>query len=117
MEVAFIEDIAKEYSDRRKGVVTEDDVKDLIKIFFKYLSLKIKSDDYYAVHVKNLGMFHKEFEIEDIFKFKNARTKNEKLLEKQLVENLFRKQVRKEYKHEELELLTQNTNHRPIEKK
>jgi hypothetical protein len=109
---ATAEDIAKEYSNKRP-TVTEEDAKDLLRIYVKYIREKLKSEDFYALKT-NIGTFYKDFNTEEFINVKYPITKKQKLQQKLFINSLFKQKVPKEYNHNEFELLKENTNNSPI---
>ena len=114
MDVAFIEDIAKKYSAKRNGKVTEEEAKDLVRILFKYLTNKLKSDDEYNYDLGAFGEFYKYHTLEEIVSSGKATTKEKKLMEKELINKLYGINIKPEYTHNETEFIINNTNNHPI---
>lgn len=112
IDLKFSEDVIKEYSGRRP-TVTYEDTEDLLRIFIKYLKMKMKSNDYYAINTP-LGIFYKELNKEMLAETESARTKEEILNEQIFINNNIKWNVRKDYKYEDLELIKNNTNSNPI---
>lgn len=114
MDVIFIEDLARKYSEKRNGKVSEDEAEDLIKIIFKYLSKKLQSNDEYNYNLGAFGEFYKYHNISELMTVGKTLTKEKKLLEKELINKLYGINKKPSYLHNETELLIQNTNNHPI---
>lgn len=112
VDLKYAEDVIKAYSDRRP-TVTYEDTEDLMRIFIKYLRMKLKSNDYYAINTP-LGIFYKELNKEMLDKTEKVTGREEKLNEQIFINNQIKWNVRKEYQYDDLELIKQNTNGLPI---
>lgn len=112
VDLKYSEDVIKTYSDRRP-TVTYEDTEDLMRIFIKYLRMKLKSNDYYAINTP-LGIFYKELNKEMLDKTEKVTGREEKLNEKIFINNQIKWNVRKEYTYDDLELIKNNTNNLPI---
>lgn len=71
--IYFIEDVAREYSKRRKGV-SEQEAKELIKFSISYIRKLIKQDDAYAVEIPSIGILHKKLKTAEKDLENNKRT-------------------------------------------
>jgi hypothetical protein len=107
--VKFRKDIAEIYSSNRKGVTVED-ADDLLRIMFKYIRERMESEETYAIKLPNIGTLYKDFSIEDYEKVGIATTKEEKLLEKQFINSIFKTSPRKIYDHKDYEFYKNHTN-------
>lgn len=116
MDVAFIEDIAEKYSEKRKNKVSKEEAEDLLKIIFKYIGNKLETDDFYALSLADFGVLYKYHELEEVLDIGNPVTKEKKLMDKELLNKLYSINVKPIYKYNEIELLTENTNNHPIKK-
>lgn len=112
IDLKFSEDVIKEYSGRRP-TVTYEDTEDLLRIFIKYLKMKMKSNDYYAINTP-LGIFYKELNKEMLASTESARTKEEILNEQIFINKNLKWRIARDYTYDQLEDVKTNTNHSPI---
>lgn len=117
MEVilSYKEDIIERYIAGRK-TVTREDAEDLLRIILKYLKFKMKSNDYYAINTP-IGIFFKDLNTEMFDKLDIASTKEQVLNERIFINSQLKVKKRKDYKHEDFELIKANTNNHFIENK
>lgn len=117
MEVvlSYKEDIIERYIAGRK-TVTREDAEDLLRIILKYLKFKMKSNDYYAINTP-IGIFFKDLNTEMFDKLDIGSTKEQVLNEKIFINSQLKVKKRKDYKHEDFELIKANTNNHFIENK
>ena len=100
---ATVEDIIKNYSERRP-TVTEEDTKYLLRVIIKFLREKLKSNDFYALNT-TIGTFYKDFNADSFITGKTSKTKEEKIKEKLFLNKIFKLPIAREYNYEEFELL------------
>lgn len=112
IDLKYTEDVIEAYSGRRP-TVTYEDTEDLMRIFIKYLRIKIKSNDHYAINTP-LGIFYKELNKEMLSKVEKVAGKEEKLNEKIFINSQIKWNVRKDYSYDDLELIKNNTNNSPL---
>ena len=105
-------DIIDEYSNKRI-TVTYEDAEDLLSIFVKYLRLKMKSNDYYAINTP-LGIFYKALDRKMLAKAETRLLKEELLNEKTFLNSKLKKRLYREYNYEDIELIKKNTNNHLI---
>jgi hypothetical protein len=106
IELKYFDDVVKSYASKRKDI-TEDEIEELMTIFIKYLKMKMKSEDYYAINTP-LGIFYKTPDLKMLEEVEIPKTKKERLNEKVYLNSKLKWIVRKDYTHDDIQ------NHTPI---
>lgn len=112
IELKYADDVIKEYADSRP-TLREEDIEDLMRIFIKYLNMKMKLNESYAIATP-MGIFYKKLNKDMFDKVDNPATKEQILNEKIFLNNCLKKELKTEYLHEDLEKIKNHTNNHPI---
>lgn len=112
IELKYSDDVIKDYAGRRP-TLREEDVEDLMTVFIKYLTFKMKSNESYAIATP-IGTFYKKLNKDMFDKVDNPVTKEQIINEKIFLNNCLKKTLKTEYSHEDLEAIKDNTNSRSI---
>jgi hypothetical protein len=105
----YFEDVAREYSDNRKNLSFEES-EELLRIYFKYLKLKLESTEAYAIRTP-LGLFTRKVDKNMLCAKNRPETRLEWLNEELFLSNQVKGVVRTHSKdYDNIERIKEDTN-------
>lgn len=76
--------------------------------------MRMSSREVYAIELSSLGIFYRELDLDEYIKKTNRKNKELKLEDEIMVNSLYKRAPKKQYKKEEIEAVKEDSYNNPI---